>query len=294
MTEKTILLKALLKQRHLQTHRAFCREYNKVAAKIDKNLVDTYPSKAQFYRWLSAELVGLPYADHCHILESMFPDWTAEQLFEPYEGGIEFVPEPPQRPASRQAPTLTPVTNPVTAAVGGITAAYASRSDFTHNVPPSELFDGAKLIRMVGLSLNMLCQQYTDTALLALLEAGTEVQCLFLDPAGHHITAREEEEGHAPGTLSTLGEINMRTLRRVITKLSTAAQGNLRIRTYDEVPRFNITIIDDTRCVVQPYLPDARGVESPTLVVDKQPNGVFDTFAQVFTSMWERAKEATE
>jgi hypothetical protein len=269
-----------------------------VAAKLDKELVGTYPSKAQFYRWLSGDLVGLPYADHCRILENMFPDWKAEQLFEFYNGGIEFVPEPPRVAAQKPArlAALSPVVNPATAAIGGISAAFASRSDLTHQVPPQQLFDGARQIRMVGLSLNLLCQQYPDRSLLALLRSGTVVECLFLDPAGEHIAAREREEGHPAGTLSTLTDINIRALRRCAGKLPDDARGNLRIRTYDEVPRFNITIVDDAKCVVQPYLPDARGVGSPTLVIDKQPNGagLFDTFAQVFASLWERGKEVSE
>ena len=59
--------------------------------------------------------------------------------------------------------------------------------------------------------------------------------------------------------------------------------------------RFNITVIDDATCVVQPYLPDARGVESPTFVIEKQPGlpGLFETFSQVFESMWARSGEIT-
>ncbi|HEX3779126.1 MAG TPA: hypothetical protein VHX38_05635 [Pseudonocardiaceae bacterium] len=92
-----VVLKVLLQQRHLQGHRAFCREYDKIAAEIDRTLERSWPSRAQFYRWLSGELLGLPYADHCRILERMFPGWTAQQLFEAHGGGIEFVPEPPEK-----------------------------------------------------------------------------------------------------------------------------------------------------------------------------------------------------
>lgn len=76
-----IALKLLLQQRHLATHAAFRREYDKVAATIDRSLVGSCPSKAQFYRWLSGELVGLPYPDHCRILEGMLPGWLAPELF---------------------------------------------------------------------------------------------------------------------------------------------------------------------------------------------------------------------
>ena len=102
------MLKVLLQHRHLQTHNAFCREYDKIAAAIDPTLRRGWPSKAQFYRWLSGELVGLPYPDHCRILEGMFPDWKVDQLFQTHDGGIDFVPEPttPQvaKPAVRPAP----------------------------------------------------------------------------------------------------------------------------------------------------------------------------------------------
>ncbi|WP_275414514.1 DUF5919 domain-containing protein [Planotetraspora kaengkrachanensis] len=64
------------------------------------------------------------------------------------------------------------------------------------------------------------------------------------------------------------------------------------MRVYDETIRFNILIVDGTTCVVQPYLPAARGVDSPTLVIsnDAAADGLFPVFAQVFTSMWERSK----
>jgi hypothetical protein len=91
---KPIVLKVLLQHRHLQTHRAFCREYDRVAADVDPTLRGGWPSKAQFYRWLAGDLVGIPYADHCRVLEKMFPGWTVDQLFQANDDGIEFVPEP--------------------------------------------------------------------------------------------------------------------------------------------------------------------------------------------------------
>jgi hypothetical protein len=96
VADEPIVLKVLLRQRHLQGHRAFTREYDAKAAEIDADLVGKGPSRAQFYRWTSGELVGLPYADHCQVLERMFPGWAAQKLFEVHDGGIEFVPEPPR------------------------------------------------------------------------------------------------------------------------------------------------------------------------------------------------------
>lgn len=106
MDVKPVALKVLLQHRHLQTHSAFCREYDRVAAAIDPTLRGGWPSKAQFYRWLSGELVGLPYPDHCRVLEGMFSGWKVDQLFQTHDGGIDFVPEP----ATLQ--TGTPTTRP--------------------------------------------------------------------------------------------------------------------------------------------------------------------------------------
>lgn len=95
MTAKPIVLKMLLQRRHLQTHSAFCREYDRVAAAVDPTLRKGWPSRAQFYRWLSGDIIGLPYTDHCRILEGMFPDWKVDQLFQIHDEGIDYIPEPP-------------------------------------------------------------------------------------------------------------------------------------------------------------------------------------------------------
>jgi hypothetical protein len=83
MPGQPILLKALLRERHWQNYATFCAEYVKVARRIDLNLIHTYPSRAQLHRWLTGSLRGLPYADHCRVLEEMFPGWSAAQLFQP-------------------------------------------------------------------------------------------------------------------------------------------------------------------------------------------------------------------
>jgi hypothetical protein len=280
VTTRTIALKALLRDRHLQTHSAFCREYDKIADTLDKRLRGSHPSKAQFYRWLSGELIGLPYTDHCRVLETMFPGWKAQQLFAEHDTSTASVPPQPDVPTPQRGPGLA-----------DLTAVFPTRSAFAEQLPPHQILDDARRIQLAGLSLNMLCQQYPDRKLIALLESGTTIEALFLDPEGHHIKLREAEEAHRDGLLSNLTTINIEAMQRIRAKLSPEARSNLQFRTYDEPPRFNLTIIDDTTCVIQPYLPDARGVDSPTLVAERQDAapGLFDTFAQVFTSIWDRA-----
>lgn len=285
MAEVETALKVLLRQRHLQGHRAFCREYDKTAKRIDPHLVGKHPGKAQYYKWLSGGLLGLPYADHCRVLETMFPNWTADRLFAPHAGDLHPVPEP-QRP---MAPA------PQHAGVADIVAAYNNRSDFLHSMPARVLFDDAQAIKIAGLSLNTLCQNYPDRALLARLEVGMTVDALFLDPDGENIARREQEEGDPAGHLVALTRVNLQAITRLWDRLTPEAHPNLRVRVCDEPVRFNIIVKDDHTCVVQPYLPDSRGLEAPTLVLKRtsDPGGIFTTFDQVFDNMWTRARDLT-
>jgi tetratricopeptide (TPR) repeat protein len=83
MTAPLTLLKALLGERHLQTHPAFCREYTAVAHRIDPRLVVTAPGREQYQRWLSGKVKTRPHPDHCRVLERMFPGHTVTQLLAP-------------------------------------------------------------------------------------------------------------------------------------------------------------------------------------------------------------------
>src|SRR5437764_8225048 len=75
-------LKGLLQTRHLQTHAAFCREYDRLARELDPALVGKWPSRVTLHRWMAGGVKRLPYPDHCRILEAMFRGWPAEQLLQ--------------------------------------------------------------------------------------------------------------------------------------------------------------------------------------------------------------------
>jgi hypothetical protein len=84
-----VALKSLLHERHWQTYRMFCAQYDKAARTVDKSLVGSYPSRAQLHRWLHGDLKGLPYAKHCLVLEAMFPGVRASEMFQPSEHGTQ-------------------------------------------------------------------------------------------------------------------------------------------------------------------------------------------------------------
>lgn len=83
MSERHVRLKDILRAKHWQAYGRFCYEYDRAARTIDPSLVGSRPSRAQLHRWLAGDLKGLPYPDHCLVLERMLPGWTAQRLFEP-------------------------------------------------------------------------------------------------------------------------------------------------------------------------------------------------------------------
>lgn len=151
---------------------------------------------------------------------------------------------------------------------------------------------GAKTVDVAGLSLNLRCQQYPGKKLSGLVEGGTRVRCLFCEPRGTATKAREWEGGFAEGNLAGLTELNIQTLLKVRERLSPETQERLQIATYDETVRFNVTIVDNRRCVVQPYSPGARGVDSPTFLIERNHtgSGLFPAFSQVFAALGRRGR----
>src|SRR5215469_1950124 len=85
MVDEPVALKVLLRERHW-TYSTFCAEYAKAARTVDSRLTRTWPSRAQFHRWLAGDLRQLPHPDACRVLEALFPGWTVEQLFGRHRG----------------------------------------------------------------------------------------------------------------------------------------------------------------------------------------------------------------
>ncbi|WP_320065002.1 DUF5919 domain-containing protein [Micromonospora sp. RTGN7] len=175
--------------------------------------------------------------------------------------------------------------------LAGLTAVYPNRSELSARLPASRLFDNARDIRATGLSLNVLCQDYADHGWHALVEKGAHIRCLFLDPDGAAIPAREAEEGFPSGQLSALTKLNIETMLRVRDRLPAELRSSLELATYDSTLRFNIVLVDGL-CVTQPYLTESRGVDAPAFVMRRQERGagLYPVFEQVFKSQWKRGR----
>ncbi|MFH0246030.1 DUF5919 domain-containing protein [Streptomyces sp. HK10] len=243
---------------------------------------------------------GLSYEDFAHLLSTMLgwpvrPDtvraWETDSV---PPGDVlvaaELIVRQTPRSLTDGEPhdALTQIVGDQFADLAGV---FASRSEFQAKLSPSELLDDAREIRACGLSLNLLCQTYSEARLREIIEDGTSLRCLFLKPDGRYIAEREKEEGYPAGRLSALTAMNLTILQeRVYDRLSPAAQGRLEIGVYDEPIRFNVLLIDGQLCVAQPYLPDVRGVDSPTFLIRKRrvSGGLYATFDQIFSTLWER------
>ncbi|GAA4565673.1 hypothetical protein GCM10023176_14310 [Micromonospora coerulea] len=173
-----------------------------------------------------------------------------------------------------------------------VTAIYRNRAELTAHLPADRILEGARNVRAMGLSLNLLCQHYPDRRWRQLIEEGAQVRCLFLDPGGTAIQAREHEEGFPSGQLAALTKLNIETMLRVRDRLPDNLHGSVEVAVYDETLRFNVLLVDDL-CLAQAYLPASRGVDSPTFVMRRQDStvGLYPVYEQVFDSQWERGRQ---
>lgn len=236
--EESTLLKVLLKQRHLQAYRAFCREYDRVARKVDPSLTGSYPSKAQYYRWLSGGLLGLPYGDHCRILEHMFPKWSADELFRPYTGSMDFTPEPVSDPRGDEgtphSKTSHAPTFAATADSGNeIVGIYPYRSQFPVSAWWDLISNATRQIDLLGYTLYFLAMQHPELVevLKKKCESGCVVRAAIADPTSSHVAYRDAEEDQ-PITLVV--RINS-TIKQFTPLLNCE---NFQIR-YQDIPLYN-------------------------------------------------------
>ena len=288
MTAHPTLLAVLLEDRGLDRYGSFSAAYQKAAGDLDKQLTHSAPSRAQFHRWLTGDLRGLPYTDHCRVLEHMLHRLLRRPA-------LPALPRPrtcphPSAPA-REPPRPRMPSSPVPG-MAGVEAVFASRSEFAAQVKPQSLIRRRPPVRAAGLSLNLICQQLPDQYLTDVIKAGTELTCLFLDPDGEAIRAREREEEYQPGFLSSLDQAQHRPARPALRdRLPTGPGQRLRIAVYDETIRFNILYRRGRACVVQPYLPHARGVDSPTLLIRaaNEPGSLYPVFEHVWDALAKRS-----
>ncbi|MFC9993459.1 XRE family transcriptional regulator [Nocardia sp. NPDC127526] len=259
------VLKALLQQRHLQTVSSFNREYDRLAGLVEPELIGCGPKKAQFYRWLSGDLTGLPYPHHCRILQAMFPDWSIGDLFEQFCG------------QERGSGTGT----------AEVITVYPHRS----SVPPdlwnrllSACVHHIDILVLAGLFLA------EDPVFVKLVKSkaqqGVSVRILFGDPLADEAARRSAEERLAAGAV----QARIRNALALVESLNTVDGVDLRFhRTtlYNSVFRFDDEMIVNTHVFGMP------GAYAPALHLRRLPAGdMFETYSTSFEHVWAASEVA--
>jgi hypothetical protein len=183
-----------------------------------------------------------------------------------------------------------------------VVSVHPDRVRLQRQLPAEDLFGGARRLDAVGIGLNLLVQNFSGRRLVRLAESGCRARLLFLNPASSAVRRRERELGLRKGEMSRAVEMNILHLRRVRARLRDP--GAFEIHVFDETPRFTAYLVNgdgaDGLAVVQPYLRQARGMESPVLVLrgggrdhdvvradrDSGENGLFAVYREEFEGVW--------
>jgi len=177
-----------------------------------------------------------------------------------------------------------------------VVGVFPDRSALQRRLPFADLVDGARGIDAMGVSLNLLSQNYSGRDLARLGQNGCEMRLLFLNPAGEAMKQRERDEGVKKGLLARMTTLNILHVRRVRARLREPRR--IEIRLYDETPRFGAYLVDGDVGLVQPYLRTARGVESPAFVLradssGTEARGLYPLFQDEFEQLWTDAKRTS-
>jgi len=267
-------LKALLQQRHLQTYSAFCREYDRVAHKLDAGLVGTYPSRAQFHRWISGELKGLPYAHHCRMLEEMLSGWTVAELFA--VGPIVRASAPP---APRQ--DADAMSGRVSAEV---VALYAHRSDTPRALWLDLLKNARREITLMANASLFLPEDNPES--IGLLReqaaAGVQIRIALGDPDSPEVALRGVEERLYEGLV---GRVRMAiAYYRPLLGVS-----NIEFRLH-RTTLYNSIFVYDDEMLINQHAYGVYGYMAPILHLRRTLGGdMFDMYARSLERVWEAA-----
>lgn len=282
--EDTPLLKVLLKARHLHVYSSFTREYRKVAAKIDRELAGTGPSKAQFYRWISGDLINMPHSQHCRVLETMFPDWSVEQLFQPYGGSIDFVPEAKSRAHTTKPAVPTRGTSATLSAANvpaEFVGMYAHRADTPGELWLNLLTGATERIDLFANASLFLPEDNPEA--IAIIKkkaaAGARVRVLLGDPRSEAAKLRGYEERLFEGIP---GRIQMAlAYYRPLLDVDGVEFRLHATALYNSIFRY------DNDMLINQHIYGTYGYLAPILHLRKKPGeGLFNTYMRSFDRVW--------
>lgn len=171
---------------------------------------------------------------------------------------------------------------------GDLVRAFARRADAESSLKLSFLIEQAELVEASGISLNVLSLQTNTQKIQDMLLRGSRINALFLNPDSEAMRRREAEEHHRPGKLAKLTQLNIDSMLDLRESLPPAAKDNLAIRLNSELVTNNMLFLDESLCIVQPYLTNGRGIDSPSFVfVNRAGDGIFKIYHHTYSHLWE-------
>ena len=170
---------------------------------------------------------------------------------------------------------------------------YIRRSAMNKNWDLRKMVLVAKKVECLGISNNEMTLKMDESVLKEALNRGTIIELMFLKPDGKFTRFREKEEGQARNTIKN----NTNTTLSFALRLKKGNKNdktfeNLRIYTYDCVPRMNLIIIDETHMLLQYYANDVPGGSNPCFYIKKQcDNQIFDFYYNQYKKIRSEAKK---
>lgn len=280
MGARSIRLKQLLQQRHWQTYRTFCREYDRAANEFDPVLVGSWPSRAQLHRWQTGELKNLPYPDHCRVLEQMFQPWTADQLFE--VGPIDLL------------PAATTSGDRAATAERSKVDAFPDMNEEDNRLIAQRIRAAKAIVFIAHTGYAVMVSQY-QVAMRHAVRNGCKLRVVVSDPDGPLMQEESLTRRLCP-SIRQAGEIKdvLDACRRhwAMATDQGLPDGNVQARVYEGVPSMNILLVDDWLRVL-PYLPLLDAAESPVFEMQAdqdRPSPLVAKFLISIERLWADAR----
>jgi hypothetical protein len=127
-----------------------------------------------------------------------------------------------------------------------------------------DIFKNAESIDAIGLSLNYICLNVGDHDLLRLLNKNCVIRLLFSDPNGMGTKIREQEENYVEGFLGNLTATNIKLINKLKNQYN---QYPLYVKTYSDIVRINMYILNKNVIFVSHYLYNYRGADAPCIMI---------------------------
>ena len=170
---------------------------------------------------------------------------------------------------------------------------FSARASMKEACNFDALIASAKHVRAIGISNTELTVRINPQAVINCIKNGGQMELIFLDPNGKYCAVREEEEGHRPGKIRNITNVNIDNALDMKYDLKELGC-NYRLFKYDLMPRMNIIFVDDY-LFLQYYANNVSGLNNPSFFIEKQKySPIYDFCTQVYDYLKSKAEEFTE